>query len=119
STLAFYAKAFRWETPVASKQTLRIAGTSTTMQRYIGKAGALELEIIEPPAQGDNPYTAHLNRGSHGLVHAGGALLGGSQQANEIMLDSETLTGVWEEARESFSLCSNFGIQRSIQLRYN
>lgn len=112
-TLSFYAQAFNWQDPTAIEQTLQIEGQYSKALRYVGKAGFLELEIIEPVAGGSNPYSAHLDRGSHGLVHTGGAL------ENNALMGETAIKGHWKETGESFELYDNFGVANSIQMRRN
>jgi catechol 2,3-dioxygenase-like lactoylglutathione lyase family enzyme len=109
--LAFYAKAFGWQNVQATTATLSIAGTHTRMRRFLGTAGKLQLELIEPDNTGDDPYAAHLRRGHHGLIHAGGVLRG--------ELPSEaSLHGEWLETAEPFALYDWPGGERALQIRH-
>jgi catechol 2,3-dioxygenase-like lactoylglutathione lyase family enzyme len=109
--LVFYAGAFGWEDAAATQSTLRYNDHQTTVRRYIGTAGELQLEFIQPDENGDDPYSAHLRRGDHGLVHAGGALSG------ELPGD-EAIRGQWLETGEHFALYDWAGGARSLQIRH-
>ncbi|MCY4426144.1 MAG: VOC family protein [Halieaceae bacterium] len=108
--LAFYAAAFGWSNPAAARATLRHAGKLSSARRHIGKAGKLRLEIIEPHGNGDDPYSGHLRRGSHGLIHAGG-------EAGGVLPAGEAFRGEWLETGESFALYDWPGGERSLQIR--
>jgi len=110
TALAFHSAAFGWEEATATEATLEYDGKQTTVRRYIGKAGDLELEFIEPSEDSDDPYCAHLRRGDHGLIHAGGAIRGEFPEG-------EALYGEWLETGESFALYDWAGGERSLQIR--
>ena len=67
------------------------------LKRYIGHAGNLELEILEPQHVNNDPYAAHLLRGSHGLVHVGG-------KYSQVFPLGEALECEWLEDKETFLL---------------
>lgn len=110
NTLAFYAAAFGWESPTANRCTLRHGDKQTTAQRYLGQAGALQLEFIQPTEDSDDPYSAHLRRGAHGLIHAGGVL-------DAAPPEGDALDGEWLESGESFALYNWLNIEHSFQIR--
>ncbi|MEH6582910.1 MAG: VOC family protein [Halioglobus sp.] len=109
--LSFYSETFGWTNAQAVAATLSINGSQTSARRYVGEAGKLQLEFIEPcdPDAGD-PYAAHLRRGDHGLIHASG-LLSGDFPVEEV------LCGKWLETGESFALYSWSGGKHSLQIR--
>ena len=109
-TLAFYAGAFRWRQVQPTATTLSINGTKSRMSRFIGTAGKLQLELIEPAGNSDDPYAAHVRRGDHGLIHAGGQLHGDLPKA-------ESLCGEWLESGEKFSLYDWPGGEHALQIR--
>lgn len=109
--LAFYSAAFHWEAASSSATTLVCGGEKTAVQRYVGTTGKLQLEFIQPPENGDNPYSAHLRRGDHGLIHAGGA-------TNGELPSDEALCGEWPETGEQFALYDWNGGKNSLQIRY-
>jgi catechol 2,3-dioxygenase-like lactoylglutathione lyase family enzyme len=111
AALVFYASAFGWEKPVASTATLRYDEKDVCMRRYVGKAGTLQLELIEPNDNGDDPYAAHLRRGSHGLIHAGGEFNGDFPMP-------EARRGEWLETGESFTLYDWAGGDCALQIRH-
>ena len=80
------------------------------MSRFIGTAGKLQLELIEPAGNSDDPYAAHVRRGDHGLIHAGGQLHGDLPKA-------ESLCGEWLESGEKFSLYDWPGGEHALQIR--
>ena len=110
TALRFYAGAFRWEGAEAPRQTLRYEGRETRVRRHVGRAGALELELIEPPRGGDDPYAVHLARGEHGLVHAGGPA------PDAALPPGPALECAWEGG-EAFGLYDWAGGRRALQLR--
>lgn len=113
ATLAFYARAFRWEGVVAESRTLRVGDRTSTLRRARGPAGQLELELVESAPGAGDPYADHLARGDHGLVHAGGTRVDGA------LPDDASLTGEWVEDGEAFGLYAWSGGERSLQLRRN
>ena len=108
--LTFYARAFGWVGAKTATATLAIDGTRTRMRRHIGTAGKLQIELIETDGKGDNPYAAHLRRGNHGLIHAGG-------QLNSNIPLTDCLRGEWLETGESFALYDWPGGERALQIR--
>lgn len=109
--LAFFGSALGWVAPVAESATLRASGSETRMRRYLGKAGSLMLELIEPPPGTDNPYARHLERRDHGLVHASGILARGEPP------DAPCSAGSWLEVGEDFRLYDWIGGPASLQIR--
>jgi catechol 2,3-dioxygenase-like lactoylglutathione lyase family enzyme len=120
ATLAFYSEAFGWKDCEAHNATLRHPAGQTQTRRALGRAGTLELELIEAQADGSDPYASHLRRGAHGLVHAGGALRSadesnpshGQSEAGAAMLPYE-----WLETKESFTLENWAGGPGALQMR--
>ncbi len=112
SALAFYASAFGWDSPTAATATLRYGDKETCVRRYIGDAGTLQLELIQPNVNSDDPYAAHLRRGDHGLIHAGGVFNGG-------LPAGEARSGEWLETGESFTLYDWAGGERALQVRHS
>jgi len=110
TALNFYASSFDWDCPTAVTATLRYGDKETCVRRYIGKAGALQLELIEPNDNSDDPYATHLRRGDHGLIHAGGVF-------NGDLLEGEALRGEWLEIQEPFILYDWAGGERALQIR--
>jgi hypothetical protein len=108
--LRFHAGAFGWEDPQPRTETLRYGGATTRVKRYLGRAGKLELELLEPEPGSRDPYAAHLERGDHGLIHAGGMLANAS-------LPDEVLAGEWAERGEHFTLHDWAGGKGALQLR--
>ncbi len=108
--LRFYAAAFGWGDVRAETQTLRYGDATTAVERFVGRAGALELELLAPRPGGDDPYAAHLARGDHGLVHAGGP-------APAEPPDGASIECEWVEAREPFALHDWAGGERALQVR--
>jgi len=105
--LAFHAHSFGWKDARPETQTLRHPGGETRIERYKGRAGTLTLEILSPSEQSDDPYSAHLLRGAHGLVHAGG------QQAHGDA--SPDAPFEWLETGERFALEGWAGGSASLQ----
>jgi len=108
--LSFYAKAFGWPAAEPARETLRHPGGEQVCLRYLGKAGSLRLELVSPIAAGDDPYSRHLERGEHGLVHAGGRWIG--ETPGGALADHE-----WLEQAERFSLLDWEGGSRGLQVR--
>lgn len=108
---AFYSKAFRWEGIEIETVTLRLEDVEERVRRARGRAGQLELELIEARPDGKGPYARHLARGDHGLVHAGGAVEGGALPENA------TVSGEWIEDGERFGLYAWSGGAASLQVR--
>lgn len=108
---AFYARAFRWEDVEIKAANLRIGAENSSLRRARGPAGQLEFELIEPRAGEDNPYTRHLARGDHGLVHAGGMSV-----VNDLP-QGALLEAEWLEDGEVFGLYDWSGGAGSIQVR--
>jgi catechol 2,3-dioxygenase-like lactoylglutathione lyase family enzyme len=110
--LDFYCAAFDWQPAASSTATLLYGEEETTVQRYIGKSGKLQLEFIQPLEDSGDPYSAHLRRGEHGLIHAGGITTG------ELPAD-EILRGEWPDSGEKFALYNWAGGANSLQVRYH
>lgn len=110
TALDFYASAFGWAKPVLKQTTLRYGHSEAQVWRHVETAGKLELELIQPTKDSDDPYAAHLRRGEHGLIHAGGAIIG-DFPAGEAML------GEWMDAGESFALYNWPGGEHALQVR--
>ena len=109
--IAFYAAAFRWEDVVPEVSTLRVNGVESRVRRVRGPAGQLVFELVEPSPGSVDPYARHLERGDHGLVHAGGVATG------EHLPEGAVVSGEWLETGESFSLYDWSGGAASLQLR--
>ncbi|MFK7898554.1 MAG: VOC family protein [Myxococcota bacterium] len=109
--LAFYARAFRWADPKLESCMLRVGSEESRVRRVRGQAGQLLLELIEPKPGGSDPYARHLERGNHGLVHAGGLSADGKLRG------SATAEGEWLDDGEAFGLYAWSGGAESLQLR--
>lgn len=109
--VAFYARAFRWEAPRIDSVALLVDGRESPVRRCRGRAGQLELELIEPGEGADEPYSRHLARGDHGLVHAGGPARSSGLPAGA------QVEGAWPEEGEAFGLYTWAGGETSLQLR--
>ena len=112
AALDFYSSAFNWERSTPEQQTLRFGNGETQVWRHIGSAGKLQLEFIQPEEDSDDPYAAHLRRGEHGLIHAGGTT-GGDFPAGEAIL------GEWPATGESFALYDWPGGKNALQVRHS
>ena len=110
NTLAFYSAAFGWQNAQAAASTLRYNNRETVLQRYVGQAGALQLELIQAADGGEDPYSAHLRRGNFGLVHAGGVIDGD-------LPGGQALSGQWLQSGEQFALYNWAGGNGSLQIR--
>jgi hypothetical protein len=110
ATVAFHSAAFGWGAPSPEQVTLESDGVRTRARRFLGRAGALDLELIEPEPGGADPYSLHLSRGAHGLVHAGGAA------ASDASLGAG-LGCEWVETGERFTLHDWAGGPRALQVR--
>lgn len=108
--LTFYSGSFGWENALHSTETLRYNNKQTSLKRYVGSAGKLALELIQPIEQSDDPYARHLARGDHGLIHAGGAM-----RSN--IPGGETVRCEWLETGECFSLYDWAGGTQALQIR--
>jgi len=108
--LRFHAAAFRWDGACAEEATLRHPGGEARLRRFLGRAGTLELELIEARPDGADPYAAHLRRGAHGLVHAGGP-------RSDAISDAAVLECEWLESAEHFGLYPWAGGETALQLR--
>jgi catechol 2,3-dioxygenase-like lactoylglutathione lyase family enzyme len=111
AALAFYAAAFGWEGLRPERLTLDVAGRRSTARRVLGRAGALDLELIEPEPGAADPYSLHLARGAHGLVHAGGP-------ATSAVSLGAGLECEWVGTGERFSLHEWAGGPRALQLHH-
>lgn len=107
AALEFHAQAFDWRDIRAEQQTLRYEGGEVRLARAIGRAGLLEIELVEGRTGGSDPYSAHLARGDHGLVHAGA--LTSAEPAGS--------GGCWLETGEHFWLEDWPGGASGLQLR--
>ena len=110
-SLAFYARAFRWEDVPIELHTLRIGAAQSCHRRVRGQAGQLLLELVEARVGGDDPYARHLARGDHGLVHAGGFAPDG------VLPKGPTTEAQWIEEGEAFGLYPWSGGTGSLQIR--
>jgi hypothetical protein len=114
--LRFYSYAFRWHDVRVETQILRCGECETRMRRLIGRAGTLELELIQPEGaaaaypEAEDPYSKHLVRGPHGLVHAGGSSTGS-------LPSGASASGEWVETGERFSLYDWAGGRGALQIR--
>jgi len=105
--LAFHANSFGWKDARSETYTLRHPGGEARIERYRGRAGTLTLEVLSPSKPSDDPYSAHLLRGAHGLVHAGGQQENGDASADAPF--------EWLETGERFSLEGWAGGPSSLQ----
>ncbi|WP_279243307.1 VOC family protein [Candidatus Litorirhabdus singularis] len=110
TALAFYTAAFRWTETEAQEDTLLWGDKRHPVLRHIARAGKLELELIQPLSDSANPYTEHLVRGDHGLVHAGGP-------ADFSPPGEPAGEGSWEKNDEHFAFHDWPGGPRSLQIR--
>lgn len=110
TVLRFYSEAFGWDAASPRTETLRYGEQTAALRRFAGRAGALVLELLEPCARGDDPYSAHLERGPHGLVHAGGVMPGTG-------LPNPSIECEWQERGERFVLYDWAGGRRALQAR--
>ena len=109
TALSFYAAAFDWEGATPETATLRYGTGLSEHRRYRGRAGTLEIELIEADPRGEGPYARHLARGEHGLVHAGGVLAE--------PLEDPGCDGQWLESGERFTLHDWMTGPRTLQAR--
>lgn len=107
----FYARAFRWDDVEIEEVALRVGERETRLRRARGRAGQLQLELIEPAAEGDDPYARHLARGDHGLVHAGGT------SDDERLPEGSLAEGEWLDDGETFGLYAWSGGAGTLQIR--
>ncbi len=110
-TFRFFSTAFRWDGVVARTRTLRYGSSETRLRRARGRAGALELELIEAQPAGSDPYSQHAARGDHGLVHAGG------RAPDDAAREDAALECTWLEENETFRLYDWSGGPKALQLR--
>jgi catechol 2,3-dioxygenase-like lactoylglutathione lyase family enzyme len=110
AALDFYAAAFGWTKPVLEQSNLRYGEHETQVLRHIATAGTLELEFIQPKEGSDDPYAAHLRRGEHGLIHAGG-------MTDRDFPEGATMLGEWLDNGESFALYNWPGGNNALQVR--
>ena len=116
SALRFYAAAFRWEDARPETKTLRYGTRETRIERFIGRAGTLQLELLGPQRRSDDPYSRHLARSAHGLVHAGGV----SPTDSDSDLAAESIGSTeyeWLEDGERFALHDWAGGAGALQVR--
>ena len=71
ASLAFYSAAFGWSGVQPVQETLLYEGGEYVLHRALGKAGLLDIELVQPSDEADCPYRQHLARSDYGLVHAG------------------------------------------------
>ncbi len=109
--LDFYTRAFGWSEVSAEARTLRVGGSEVKTRRARGRAGRLELELIEPAPGADDPYSRHLARGDHGLVHAGGVA------RSALPASGAAIEGAWLEDGEPFTLHDWAGGRAALQIR--
>lgn len=112
TALVFYAQAFGWDDATYTTSTLHYDGKQNLFKRFIGHAGTLDIELLQPLEMAGDPYSLHLNRGSHGLVHAGG-LSKGITDSIEAAVEYQ-----WLESKEKFSLSNWLAGSSSLQMRY-
>lgn len=110
--LAFYGVAFGWDDVAVETCSVRFGEKESRVRRVRGAAGRLLLELVEPGADGDDPYASHLARGDHGLVHAGGFARSGR------LPDGAVIDGEWLEDAERFTLYDWSGGPSSLALRH-
>jgi catechol 2,3-dioxygenase-like lactoylglutathione lyase family enzyme len=110
ASLRFYSQAFGWEDARAEPQTLRHGRGTSRMQRFVGHAGWLDLELVEPAEAAEDPYSRHRARGPHGLVHAGGLRPEGFDEPASVECE-------WLETGERFALHDWAAGPRSLQVR--
>lgn len=109
ATMAFYCAAFEWGEVNVQTQTLRYGDQQCQCQRYLGQAGTMQIEIIAPLQQGGDPYSLHLQRGDHGLVHAGGK--------SSSPVPDEGLLCEWLETNEQYRLLDWHGGSNALAVR--
>jgi hypothetical protein len=92
-SLRFMAGAFDWGDVSADSVTLRYGDKECECLRYVGRAGGMDLELVSPLQEGEDPFSKHLQRGDHGLVYAGGqaTLLEDEGMACEWLQNGESL----------------------------
>ena len=108
--LAFYAAAFRWADARAERCALRCDAGEFEMLRYRGRAGTLEIELVSPVRPGSDPYSAHLDRGDHGLAHAGAAPTARG-------VEGPAVECTWLDTEEAFALHDWGGGARTLAIR--
>lgn len=109
AALEFFANAFDWRDVAAESATLRFQSQEVRLLRARGQAGRLEIELIEGRPGLPDPYSRHLARGGHGLVHAGGTVERDDPAAS---LDYQ-----WLETGERFGLLDWSGGSGTLQIR--
>ena len=107
--LEFFSGAFGWSEVVAQTATLLCDSEEVRLARVLARAGRLEIELVEGRPGGRDPYSRHLTRGGHGLVHASGAWTAGD--------GPETPRYRWLETDERFALLDWSGGTGSLQVR--
>lgn len=107
AALAFYVAAFDWQDVTSDEHTLRCGRDEVRLARALGRAGLLEIELVEGRTGGGDPYSAHLARGNHGLIHA----------SAPAPLPVAGTPYEWLETGESFALEDWAGGRRALQLR--
>ncbi len=110
TALQFYTAAFEWEPPKVINSRLRIGASEMSAKRTIVRAGQLDIEMIEPGHDQQNPYYNHLQRGDHGLMHAGGPIMGEPPAGAAIV-------GEWLDSEEKFALYNWTGGANALQVR--
>lgn len=109
--LAFYCAAFGWEKPADTSARLMLNDRQITVKRFLAQAGSLEFELIQPDQESDDPFSAHLRRGDHGLLSAGGIING------DVFPSNETVQGEWLDSGEKFALYDWPGGNNALQIR--
>lgn len=108
-SLAFMAQACNWQAAEAEVLTLQYGRKQCECERFVGQAGAMSIELLSPRVLGDDPYSLHLQRGDHGLVHAGGEDAG--------VLTGQGLACEWLQSGECFRLLDWPGGRNALALR--
>ncbi len=111
----FYASAFGWQDVRVDEVSYVFDGEEYTARRTRAQAGLLEFEFVQPAADDNSPYSQHLARGGHGIVHAGVAMDAGSLAGQAAQFPGAGLRGQWLDTGEAFSLHSWQGGPHSLQ----
>lgn len=114
--LGFFGASFGWQGVTAEPATLREGDQETRLRRAIGRAGRLEIELVEGRRGERDPYSRHLARGGHGLVHAS-ARTAGTQDGSVAATAPAAPGCAWLESGERFTLVDWAGGIGSLQLR--
>ena len=112
-TFPFYREAFGWTDAVPKPATLQIGSETYGFERVTARAGMMDLEIVMPVGGGErsaDPYSAHLARGDHGLIHVG------SRAGNGCEADAGP-RGSWRGSGETFTFVDWAGGEGAMQVR--